>query len=410
MSPLAKSIELAERLHDVEASPTLALAAKAKALAKAGKPVLDFTVGEPDFPTPAAIKAAGIKAIEHNYTKYTPVAGIPELRKAIANHLAARLGRPYADAEVMVSCGAKQALYNALQVLCNPGDEVILLTPYWVSYKPLVLLAAATPVFVETKESDGFQPDPAAVKRAITPKTRAIILNSPSNPTGAVIEESRLRALAAVVKDARPDGSLFIISDEIYDQIVFPPARSCSIVQVDPTLIDRTILINGVSKSYSMTGWRIGYAAGPKHVIDAMINLQSHSTSNPASISQYAALQALTGDQQDVQRMAVEFQRRRDRLVSGLNQLTPLRCTVPGGAFYAWCNVSGLGQSADATAAQWLEDALVATVPGEGFGAPGYIRFSFATSLEHIEEALKRLSQWMQTRKSSSAATATKRG
>lgn len=393
-----KAITLAERLRHVEGSPTLALAAKAKALAKAGKPVLDFTAGEPDFPTPTPIKAAAIKAIEQNFTKYTPVAGIPELRKAIANNLAHRLGRPYADAEVMVSCGAKQALYNALQVLCNPGDEVVILTPYWVSYKPLALLADAKPVFIETKEADGFQPDLAAVKRAITSKTKAIILNSPSNPTGAVIEESKLSELAAILKGARSDDSLFIISDEIYDQIVFPPARSRSIVQVDPTLIDRTIIVNGVSKSYSMTGWRIGYAAGPKNVIDAMINLQSHSTSNPTSISQYAALEAITGDQREVQGMTEEFQRRRDALVEGLNRIPQLSCFNPQGAFYAWCNISGLRQSADTIAAQWLEDALIAIVPGEGFGSNDHVRFSFAVSMETIDEGLKRLTQWMAKR------------
>ena len=395
MSAAMTSIALADRLRHIEGSPTLALAATAKALAKAGKPVLDFTAGEPDFPTPPAIKAAAIKAIEHNCTKYTPVAGILELRKAIANTLARRLGRPYADAEVMVTCGAKQALYNALQVLCNPGDEVVVLTPHWVSYEPLVLLAAAKPVFVETTEADGFQPDPAAVKRAITSKTKAIILNSPSNPTGAVIEESRLKELAAVLKGARSDESLFMISDEIYDQIVFPPARSYSIVQVDPTLIDRTILVNGVSKSYSMTGWRIGYAAGPKNVIDAMINLQSHSTSNPTSISQYAALEAITGDQREVQRMAEEFQRRRDALVGGLNGIPGLSCFNPQGAFYAWCNISGLKQPADTIASRWLEEAFIATVPGEGFGSRTHVRFSFATSRETIQEGVTRLTQWL---------------
>lgn len=388
------SIALADRLQGIESSPTLALAAKAKALAKAGKSVADFTAGEPDFPTPEPVKQAAIQAIRDNHTRYTPVAGIPDLRKAIANTLAHRLGRPYADAEVMVSCGAKQALYNAFQVLCNPGDEVIIPTPYWVSYDPLVRLADATPVFVETKEADGFQLDPAAVKRAITSKTRAVILNSPSNPTGAVIEESRLKELAAILKAARSDDSLFIISDEIYDQIVFPPARPCSIVQVDPSLIGRTILINGVSKSYSMTGWRIGYAAGPKNVIDVMTTLQSHSTSNPTSISQDAALAALTGDQRPVAEMLKAFQQRRDRIVNGLNQVPGLRCTMPSGAFYAWCNVSGLGQSSETIAARWLEEALVATVPGEGFGAPGFIRFSFATSLETIDEGLKRIGQW----------------
>ncbi|MBI2104603.1 MAG: pyridoxal phosphate-dependent aminotransferase [Candidatus Omnitrophica bacterium] len=388
--------QTADRTEGITGSPTLALAAKAKALAKAGKPVLDFTAGEPDFPTPQAVKAAAVKAIEQNCTKYTPVAGIPELRQAIANDLHRRLGDPikYAAAEVMVSCGAKHALYNALQVLCDPGDEVIVLAPYWVSYEPLVRLAGAAPVFVETREADGFQPDPAAVKRTITSKTRAIILNSPSNPTGAVIEESRLKALAAALKGARADDSLCIISDEIYDQIVFPPARARSIVQVDPTLIDRTILVNGVSKSYSMTGWRIGYAAGPKNVIDAMINLQSHSTSNPASISQYAALEAITGDQREVQRMAGEFQRRRDALVGGLNEIPGLSCFNPQGAFYAWCNISGLKQPADAIAARWLEDALIATVPGEGFGSREHVRFSFATSLPTIEEALQRLAKW----------------
>ena len=391
---------LADRLQSIEDSPTLALAAKAKELAKSGKAVLDFTVGEPDFPTPAPIKDAAVQAIQANRTKYTPVAGIPELRSAIANDLHRRLGDPikYSAAEVMVSCGAKHVLYNALQVICNPGDEVILLSPYWVSYKPLVQLADAKPVIVETHEQNGFQPEMPAIRAAITPKTKAIILNSPSNPTGAVIKESILSELGGVVKGARRDDSLFIISDEIYDQIVFPPAKASSIVQTNPELIDRTILVNGVSKSYSMTGWRIGYAAGPQNVIAAMITLQSHSTSNPTSISQYAALNALTGEQQPVQQMREEFQKRRDRIVDGLNRLKPLSCFKPDGAFYAWVNVKRLGASADVIAAQWLDEALIAAVPGEGFGAPGYIRLSFATSLETIDQALERLSQWLSKR------------
>jgi aspartate aminotransferase len=390
----------ADRLRHVEGSPTLALAAKAKALAKAGKAILDFTVGEPDFPTPSPIKEAGIRSIRADQTKYTPVAGIPELRSAIAADLHRRLGDPikYAPAEIMVSCGAKHVLYNALQVICNPGDEVVVFSPYWVSYPPLVQLADATPVIVETREESGFQPDVHEIEAKITPKTKAIILNSPSNPTGAVITRQTLDALAGLVTRVRRDDSLFIISDEIYDQIVFPPAQPYSIVQADPRLIDRTILVNGVSKSYSMTGWRIGYAAGPQNVIEAMITLQSHSTSNPASISQYAALEALSGDQAEVGRMRDEFQRRRDRLVDGLNRLAPLRCTLPGGAFYAWCNVSGLGESSDAVAARWLEEALIATVPGEGFGAPGFIRLSFAAPLPTIDEALTRLAAWMKKR------------
>ena len=390
------ALALADRLHGVESSPTLALAAKAKALVKAGKPVLDFTVGEPDFPTPDHIKRAAIAAIENNHTKYTPAAGIPELRNAIANDLHRRLGDPikYASAEVMVSCGAKQALYNALQVLCNPDDGLIFLAPYWVSYKPLVKLAGAKPVILNTREQDGYQPDANLVKAAISPKTRAIILNSPSNPTGAVLSNRTLKELAAVVQGARHDDSLFIISDEIYDQIVFAPAKPCSIVQVEPALVNQIILVNGVSKSYSMTGWRIGYVAGPKNVIDAMSALQSHSTSNPTSISQHAALEAITGDQGEVQRMANEFERRRDALVGGLNRISGLSCLNPQGAFYAWCNVSRLGQSAETIASRWLDEINLAVVPGEGFGSSSHVRFSFATSLQVIDEALDRLKQW----------------
>ena len=386
---------LADRLRDLESSPTLALAAKAKALLKAGKPILDFTAGEPDFPTPSLIKRAGIAAIERNETKYTPAAGLLELRSAIANDLHRRLGDPikYAAAEVMVSCGAKQALYNTLQVLCNPGDEVVILAPYWVSYEPLVKLADATPVILNTREQDGYQPDVRSLKAAINSKTRAIILNSPSNPTGAVLTENALKALADVVKSARSDDSLFIISDEIYDQIVFPPAVPRSIVQVEPSLIGQTILVNGVSKTYSMTGWRIGYAAGPKNVIDAMSVLQSHSTSNPTSISQHAALAALTNDIPELPGMVKAFHERRDRLVNGLNRLKPLSCFMPQGAFYAWCNVSRLGQTAEQVAARWLEERHIAVVPGESFGSSAHVRFSFAASLQAIDEALQRLEQ-----------------
>jgi len=375
------------------------LAAKAKALLKAGKPVIDFTAGEPDFPTPTAIKVAAIRAIEQNHTKYTPVAGIPELRAAIAADLARRLGVPYAAGEIMVSCGAKHALYNALQAICEPGDEVIILAPYWVSYEPLVRLADATPVIVPTHEANRFQPDPAVIESAITSKTKALILNSPSNPTGTVIEEQRLNDLVSVIKRKSQGDKLIVISDEIYDQIVFEPARHSSIAKIgQQDLWTQVILVNGVSKSYSMTGWRIGYAAsGAKNIIEAMITLQSHSTSNPSSISQYAALEALTNTQlpAQVQHMTDEFQHRRDRLVEGLNQLPGVSCFKPQGAFYAWCNISGLKQSADAIATRWLEDALVAVVPGEAFGSAQHVRFSFATSLQTIDEGLRRLKQWL---------------
>ena len=384
----------ADRLRHVEGSPTLVLAAKAKALAKTGKAVLDFTAGEPDFPTPDPVKDAGIAAIQDNHTRYTPVAGIPDLRASVAATVNRQRQTSYQPAQTIVTCGTKHALFNVFQALCQQGDEVILFSPYWVSFPPLVHLCGAKPVIVETSERDGFLPDPAAVESAISDATKAILINTPSNPTGAVMDADRLRAIAALAKQR----DVLLISDEIYDQLVYPPHRHISIVQADPGIIDRTVIVSGVSKTYSMTGWRIGYAVGPQPWIEAMINLQSHSTSNPTSISQYAALAALTGDQTSVARMLKEFQQRRDRLVAGLNRLSPLQCFMPGGAFYAWCNVSALGQSADATAAQWLDEALIATVPGEGFGAPGFIRFSFAASVKTIDEALTRLAGWLKTR------------
>jgi len=386
---------LAHRLSRIEDSPTLALAATAKALAQSGKAVLDFTAGEPDGPTPTHIKQAGIAAIEANRTKYTPVAGIPELRAAIAASVNRRRRTRYQASNAIVTCGAKHALFNAFQTLCEPGDEVILISPYWVSFPPLVELSGATPVIVEAQASEQFVPTPQAIRAALSDRTKAIVINSPCNPTGAVIDEDRLAAIARLAQEC----DLIIISDEIYDELVYPPIQHRSIVHVAPEVLDRTVLIGGLSKTYSMTGWRMGYAVGPQPWIDAMIRLQSHSTSNPTSISQYAALAALTGDQGPVEQMRREFQQRRDRLVNGLNRLRPLHCSMPGGAFYAWCRVSDLGQSAASIAAQWLEQALVVTVPGEGFGCADYVRFSFATSLETIDEGLRRLDTWLASQK-----------
>ncbi len=389
------TMALADRLRHVEASPTLALAAKAKALAKAGKPIADFTAGEPDFPTPEHIKHAGIRAIQSDQTRYTPVPGIPELREAIASTVNATRRSSYKSNQVIVTCGTKHALYNIFQALCQPGDEVIVLSPYWVSFPPLVELSGAKPVIVETSEADGFLPNPDTLQRALTSTTKAIIVNSPNNPTGAVLDRPRLEAIARIALDRE----LVIVSDEIYDQLVYAPSVHSSIIAVAPEIADRTIVVGGVSKTYSMTGWRIGFAVGPQPWVEGMINVQSHSTSNPTSISQYAALAALTGDQQPVTDMREEFRKRRDRLVEGLNRLAPLQALLPGGAFYAWCNVSGIGQSANDTAAQWLEQALVAVVPGEGFGAPGFVRLSFATSLATIEEGLRRIETWLRQRR-----------
>ena len=389
-----KTVALADRLRSVEGSPTLALAAKAKALAKAGKPVLDFTAGEPDMPTPDHIKQAAIEAIRAEHTKYTPVAGMPELRAAAAQAINRRRGTRYEPGQILITCGAKHALFNVFQALCQAGDEVLIFSPYWVSFPPLVRLAGATPVIVPTQEQDGFLPDPHAARAAVTDATKAIVINSPSNPTGAVMDAPRLRAIAQLARERE----LIVVTDEIYEELVYPPAEHVSILQVAPDLADRVILVGGVSKTYSMTGWRIGYAAGPQPWIEAMVTVQSHSTSNPTSISQDAALAALTGDQQPVARMRDEFQRRRDRLVAGLNRLSPLRCASPGGAFYAWCNAQGLGHSSEAVTARWLDEALIATVPGEGFGAPGFVRWSFAASLPAIDEALERLARWLRER------------
>ena len=382
---------LAERLRSIEGSPTLALAAKAKALAQAGQPVIDWTAGEPDFPTPDAVKQAAVQAIQQNRTKYTAVPGIPELRAAVAAHLSKRLGVPYEAKQTIVSCGAKHVLYNALQAVCQAGDDVLIIAPYWVSYVPLVQLAGATPVLVHTKESENYQLNASTLSAAITPKTKAIILNSPSNPTGAVLTRETLAAILPILKQHR----LWIISDEIYDQLVYPPHRVWSPVQVDPSAAEQTIVVNGVSKTYSMTGWRIGYAAGPAEVIDAMGVLQSHATSNPASISQYAALAALTSPLPEIPVMVKAFERRRDVMVSGLNKLPGLSCYQPQGAFYAWCNVAKLGAPAAVIADRLLNEAMIVGIPGEGFGSPQHVRFSFATSMDTIERGLERLGQWL---------------
>jgi len=382
------------RLRGLAASPTLALAAKAKALQQAGKPVLDLTAGEPDFPTPEDVKRAGIGAIQENRTRYTPVAGIPGLRAAISARLSRRLGTAYTPAQVIVCCGAKHALYNVFQALCEAGDEVVVFSPYWVSYPALVQLAGAKPVVVRTQEEDQFQPDVRALTRALTNRTKAIILNSPSNPTGRLLDERTLKALARVALDR----GVAIVSDEIYDELVFPPDVCRSILQVEPRLSAQTVVVNGVSKTYCMTGWRIGYAAGPEELVEAMITIQSHSTSNPTSISQEAALAALTGDRRELGLMVREFQRRRDRLLERLARMPALSCVVPQGAFYVWCNVSRLRQPAETVASRWLNEAHVAVVPGEGFGSSAHVRLSFATSLDVLEDAMDRLTRWMGTK------------
>jgi len=389
-------MKLASRVSLIKPSPTLVITAKAAALRAEGRDIVDFGAGEPDFYTPEHIKAAAIQAVESNFTRYTAVGGIDELKDAIIRKLQKDNHLSYRRSEIVVSCGAKHTLFNLAQVLFEEGDEVVIPGPYWVSYPDLVLYTGAQPVIVNTREQDGFKLTPEGLERAITERTRALIINSPSNPTGSAYTREELAALAEVVLRH----SMMIISDDIYEKILFDGLDFWNIAAVAPALKDRTIVVNGVSKAYAMTGWRIGYAAGPEAVIAAMGKIQSQSTSNPASISQKAAVEALTGDQRVISEMVKEFQRRRDYIVSVLNSFNGVSCLKPQGAFYVFPNVSTLyGLSCGdrkindsaAMAEYLLEEAEVAVVPGAAFGDDRYIRISYATSMELIEKGLERI-------------------
>ncbi|MDY0187707.1 MAG: pyridoxal phosphate-dependent aminotransferase [Syntrophus sp. (in: bacteria)] len=389
-------MKLASRVSLIKPSPTLVITAKAAALRAEGRDIVDFGAGEPDFYTPEHIKAAAIQAVESNFTRYTAVGGIDELKDAIIRKLHRDNYLSYRRSEIVVSCGAKHTLFNLAQVLFEEGDEVIIPGPYWVSYPDLVLYTGAQPVIVNTREQDGFKLTPEGLERAITERTRALILNSPSNPTGSAYTKEELAALAEVVLHH----SMMVISDDIYEKILFDGLDFWNIAAVAPALKDRTIVVNGVSKAYAMTGWRIGYAAGPEVVIAAMGKIQSQSTSNPASISQKAAVEALTGDQRVISEMVKEFQRRRDYIVSVMTSFNGVSCLKPQGAFYVFPNVSalyGLGfgdrkiNDSSAMAEYLLEEAEVAVVPGSAFGDDRYIRISYATSMELIEKGLERI-------------------
>jgi aspartate aminotransferase len=389
-------MRLSSRTEKIKPSPTLAITAKANALKAQGRKIIGFGAGEPDFDTPDHIKRAAIAAIEKGFTKYTPVGGIDELKDAVIAKLKRDNGLTYERSQIVVSCGAKHSLYNVSQVLFQEGDEVIIPAPYWVSYPDIVMLAGAQPVFIETREQDGFKMRPEALEAAITAGTKAVILNSPSNPTGAAYTEAELKALAEVMTGR----DIGIVSDDIYEKIVYDDFRFQNIVSVCPELMDRTIVVNGVSKAYAMTGWRIGYAAGPKNVIAAATELQSQNTSNPTSIAQKAAVEALNGDQAIVGRMAREFRKRRDYMVSALNRMPGVSCLKPEGAFYVFPNISGLYGKKGKTgiisnsqdmAEYLLEKVDVAVVPGSAFGNDRHIRLSYATSMKNIEEGMQRI-------------------
>jgi aspartate aminotransferase len=389
-------VKLAARVAKIKPSETLAITAKANALKAEGRDVIGFGAGEPDFDTPVNIKAAAIKAIEDGFTKYTPVGGTDELKEAIMAKLKRDNGFEYKRTQIVVSCGAKHTLYNLAQALLDPGDEVIIPSPYWVSYPDIVVLACGQPVIVNTLEKDGFKMKPEHLQAAITGRTRAVVINSPANPTGAAYSPAELKALANVLLDK----DILVISDDIYEKMLYADFPFANIATVEPKMKDRTIVVNGVSKAYAMTGWRIGYAAGPEEIIAAINKIQSQNTSNPASISQKAAVEALNGDQKIVTTMVGEFRKRRDIIVQLLNEIKGVKCLSPEGAFYVFPNVSGVyGLSykgkkiTDSTQLidYLLDEANVATVPGAAFGSDDHIRLSYATSLKNIEEGVKRI-------------------
>ncbi|NCO68042.1 MAG: aspartate aminotransferase [Nitrospirae bacterium CG_4_10_14_0_8_um_filter_41_23] len=387
---------LSNRASKIKPSPTLAIDAKAKAMKAEGVDIVSFGVGEPDFDTPDNIKEAAIKAIRDGFTKYTPVGGIDPLKDAIIEKFRKDNNLNYMRDEIIVSCGAKHSLYNIAQALFGPGDEVLIPSPYWVSYPEQVVLNDAIPVFVKTYETDSFIVKPEAIESHITKKTKALILNSPSNPTGLTYNKKTLERIAEIVLKH----NLYVISDEIYEKLLYDGVLHFSIASLGNDIKNKTIVVNGLSKAYAMTGWRIGYAAGPKEIIKAMTNIQSQSTSNPTSIAQKAAIEAITGPQDFINIMFAEFDVRRKFLINELNSIHGISCLTPTGAFYAFPNTSRLYSksidnrkisSSSDLALYLLERANVALVHGEAFGDDNYIRLSYAIPIDEIKKGVERI-------------------
>lgn len=384
----------------VQASATLKIDAMFKKMQADGLDVVGFGAGEPDFPTPDNIKAAGIRAIDGNQSKYTPAAGLESLRKAVCDQIKRDYGVEYAPGQVVVSSGAKHNIFIALMTLCDPGDEVILPAPYWVTYAEAIAMTGAKPVIIHTSENESFKLTAARLESAVTSKTKALILNSPSNPTGMVYSEEELRAIAAVCLKH----GIYVVADEIYDKLLFDVLTYTSFPSLGEEIKDLTILVNGVSKSYSMTGWRIGWACANPEISKAMAAYQSHSTSGPATMSQLAALEALNGSQDTVEAMRGAFEQRRDYFVERVSSIDGVSCLKPDGAFYLFMNISRLlgktlyGVKVDTSAdfaALLLEKAMVAVVPCESFGIDGYLRWSYATSMENIKKGMDRFERFI---------------
>ena len=385
-------MEIAERMKQIAPSMTLAIDAKAKKLKEEGQDILNFGAGEPDFNTPPPICEAAKKAIDEGHHKYTPAAGTLELRKAISQYLLQQFKVEYGPGDIVVSCGAKHSLYNAMLALVNPGDEVLIPSPYWVTYPEQVKFAEGVPVYVNCSESDEFKLTPEALKAKITPKTKVLILNSPSNPTGAVVSRKAMEGIAELALKHK----LWVVSDEIYSHLIYGEEHVC-FAGLSKEVAAQTILVNGVSKTYAMTGWRIGYAAGPSKVMKAIGDFQSHSTSNPTSISQKAAVAALAMPNAEIKKMVDIFRTRRDLIVAGLNSVPGVKCLKPAGAFYVFPNVKALfkpGRSNSMELSEYLLDkAKVAITPGIAFGAEGYLRLSYATNEKVIQEGIKRIKE-----------------
>jgi len=383
--------KLAERLKKINPSSTLAITSKAKKLKSEGKDIVNFAAGEPDFDTPDFIKEAAIAAIKSGFTKYTPTTGIPELKKLIADKFQRDNSLNYNPDQIVVSCGAKHSIFNALLVLVNRGDDVLIPSPYWVSYPEMVNLCEGIPRFIKTEAENNFKITIKDLERNISPRTKLLILNSPGNPTGCVYTLEELKEIAKVLSRKK----IFVISDEIYEKLIYDNLKHISIASLGQDIYNLTITVNGLSKSYSMTGWRIGYLGGPLDIVDAISKLQDHSTSNPASISQKAAVAALSAADDFSQNICQEFKKRRDYVISRLKKIKKLSFVVPQGAFYIFCDISQTKMDSSALADRLLDEALVSLIPGEGFGRDDYVRLSFATSMEQLEKGMNRIEDWL---------------
>ena len=386
-------INLADRTGRISPSQTLAISSKAKAMRAAGMDVCNFGVGEPDFNTPGFICEAAKAALDAGKTKYAPAGGVPRLRELIALKLAQENELSYRPEQIIVSTGGKQALFNVLLAMLGPGDQALIPTPYWVSYPEIVKLAQAEPVFVPTDEKTGFKISPGQLEAAVNSKTRVLILNSPANPTGAVYSAEELGALARVLTKH----SIPVVSDEIYEKLIYDGASHASIGSLGNEIFDLAITCNGFSKAYAATGWRLGYAAGPEHVIKAAINIQSHSTSGANTFAQYGAIAALEGPDEMIEEMRLEFKARRNILLDGLTSIPGLRCTRPGGAFYVFPNISEVGLDSVTFCQRLLDEEQVAIVPGSAFGDDRYVRISYATDLTTINKGVERLARFVRS-------------